>query len=121
MKAKRVFHPQQALADARAGRLSRTALRRAISTAEELGDEVITEQLRKHVAGALEIAADPTPSYLRDRMARGIEQLAAMGELSTRARQLLRRHGVIETLNKLPATQLARKVTASCVPPVSRT
>lgn len=109
MKAKRVFHPQQILADARAGRLSRAALRKAIATAEDFGDEEVAEQLRKHAADAFFIAADATPLHLRNRLALGIRQLAAMGQPTTRARQMLRRDGVIETLNKMARTQLAEK------------
>lgn len=109
MKAKRVFHPQQILADARAGRLPRAALRKAIATAEDFGNDEVAEQLRKHAAGALFIAADATPIYLRDRMALGIQQLAAMGQPSARAKQLLRQHGIIETLNRMARTSLAEK------------
>ena len=50
MKAKRVFRPQDVLAEARAGKLTRAALRRAIETAEEFGNEEAAQQLRAYLA-----------------------------------------------------------------------
>ena len=50
MKAKRVFRPQEVLAAAHAGKLNRAALRQAIETAEEFGNEAIAQQLRACLA-----------------------------------------------------------------------
>jgi len=46
MKAHRVFRPNDILAEARAGKLTRSALDRAIETAEEFGNEEVARQLR---------------------------------------------------------------------------
>ena len=50
MKAKRVFRPQEVLVAARAGKLTREALRRAIETAEEFGNEEVAQQLKAYLA-----------------------------------------------------------------------
>ena len=50
MKVKRVFRPQEVLVAARAGKLTRAALRRAIETAEEFGNEEAAQELRAHLA-----------------------------------------------------------------------
>lgn len=50
MKAKRVFRPQEVLAAAQAGKLTRAALRQAIATAEEFGNQEVAQQLRAYLA-----------------------------------------------------------------------
>lgn len=49
MKAKRVFRPREVLAAARAGKLTRTALRRALEMAEEFGNEETAQHLRAYL------------------------------------------------------------------------
>ena len=49
MKARRVFRPQEVIVAARAGKLTRAALRRAIETAEEFGNEEAAQQLRTYL------------------------------------------------------------------------
>lgn len=76
MKAKRVFHPHGVLADTQSGRSGGPALRR------------------------VGIARDATPRYLKERLARGIGVLGVLGDPCNYIKRMLRRWGVIETINR---------------------
>lgn len=109
MKAKRTFRPQEALADARAGRLTGAALRKAIATAEEFGNVQVAEQLKLYAVQPSSFAGDAAPPEVRERVAQGISALMAMGEPLSRTKQMLRRHGVIGTINRIAQNPAATK------------
>lgn len=101
MKAKRTFKPQQVLAEARAGRLTGAGLRKAIVVAEEFGNVQVAEQLRLCVVQSSSFAGDAAPLEVRERVAQGVSALIAMGEPLSGSKPMLRRRGVIETLNRI--------------------
>lgn len=109
MRAKRTFKPQEVLAEARAGRLTGAALRKAIATAEEFGNTQVAEQLKLCVVQSSAFAGDAAPLAVRERAAQGISALTAMGEPLSRTKQMLRRHGVIETINRIAKYPTATK------------
>lgn len=101
MKARRTFNPQAVLADAKSGQLTGAALQRAIKIAEEFGNVQAADQLRLYVVSSKAFAGDAAPQEVRDRVAMGVSALTAMGEPLSRTKQMLRRHGVIGTLNRI--------------------
>lgn len=100
MKARRIFHPQKALADALAGRLKGAALRKAVALAKEFGNSEAAKQLKLCDIEASSFASDAAPRYLRERVAQGIRALAALGEPCKPTKRMMRRHGVIETIER---------------------
>jgi len=60
----------------------------------------VAEQLLLCAVEASSFASDAAPRYLRERMARGIRALAALGEPCNPTKRMLRRHGVIETIER---------------------
>ena len=100
-KSTRTFSAAAALAAARAGTLTGAALRRTIKTAEDFGLSEVVRELRFCTVTAASFASDSAPPELRDRIARGMSALAAMGHSLSRTRQMLNKHGVIETLNRI--------------------
>jgi len=101
VKAIRTFNSEVALRDAKAGRLRGVELRKAIILAEEFGKTAIANELRLYLVEATSFAGDDAPLEVRERVAQGISALTAMGNSLARTKQMLRKHGVIETLNRI--------------------
>ena len=100
MSARR-FDPQAALASAKAGNLTGAALRKAIQTAEEFGMQDIARQLQLCVVSPVSFAGDAAPPEIRERVAQGISWLSGQGQSLSRTKQMLKKHGVIETINRI--------------------
>ena len=109
MKSKRTFNPQTALSDAKAGRLRGAELRKAIKLADLFGKEVVANELRLYLVESGSFAGDEAPLEVRERVAQGISALTAMGNTLSRTRQMLKNHGVIETLNRIARYPAATK------------
>jgi len=101
IKKGRTFDWATLLADARSGRLTGADLRKAISTAEDFGNKAVAEQLKLCAVQSSSFAGDGAPAEVRDRVAKGVNALKVMGEPLSRTTQMLKRHGVIETLNRI--------------------
>lgn len=101
MKPPRKFDPKAALAAARSGELKGAALRKDINTAEEFGLNDVVRELQLYLVEATSFAGDAAPEDIRVRAAQGISALTAMGNPLTRTRQMLKRHGLIETINRI--------------------
>jgi len=101
MKAGRKVNLSAALEEAKAGRLQGAELRKIIKTAEEFGKGSIANELRLYLVASGSFAGDAAPPHIRERVAQGISALTAMGEPLSRTKQMLKRHGVIETLNRI--------------------
>jgi hypothetical protein len=101
MKSRRVINAANLLDDARAGILKGAPLRRAITTCEEFGNKSVAAELRLYLVSSHSFAGDDAPEEIRDRVAKGISALVARGRTLTRTRQMLQRHGVIETINRI--------------------
>jgi hypothetical protein len=100
---------QAALDEAKAGRLRGAELRKVIKTAEELGKTAIAKELKLYLVESASFAGDAAPAEVRDRVAQGISALTILGEPLSRTKQMLRRHGVIETLNRIARYPAATK------------
>jgi len=109
VKKKRSFNPAEVLAKARAGELTNTELRKAIKIAEEFGRTDVANELKLHGVQAASFAGDSAPAEVRERVAKGVSALKAMGEPLSRTTQMLKRHGVIETLNRIAKYPAATK------------
>jgi hypothetical protein len=95
------FNSAAAVADAKAGRLTGADLRKAIKRAEDLGKTEVAAELRLYTVQAFSFAGDAAPEEVRDRVAKGVSALKAMGHSLSRTTPMLKRHGVIETLNRI--------------------
>ena len=109
MKPKRVFNGDVALAEAKAGRLRGKELRKSIKIAEEFGKSAVANELKLFLVESTSFAGDAAPIEVRERVAQGISALATMGNSLTRTRQMLKNHGVIETLNRIARYPAATK------------
>ncbi len=109
MKSKRVFNGDATLAEAKAGRLRGKELRKAIRLAEEFGKTVVANELKLFLIEPTSFAGDEAPLEVRERVAQGISALSAMGNSLTRTRQMLKNHGVVETLNRIARYPAATK------------
>lgn len=101
MKAKRSFNPQAALLAAKNGELAGAELRKAIERSEEFGLRDIARELTLYTVSPASFAGDEAPQAIRERVAQGISALNAMGHSLSRTRQMLKRHGVLETINRI--------------------
>jgi len=109
MKSKRVFNGDATLAEAKAGRLRGKELRKAIKLAEEFGKSAVANELKLFLVESTSFAGDEAPIEVRERVAQGISALTAMGNSLTRTRQMLKNHGVVETLNRIARYPAATK------------
>lgn len=101
MKSKRTFDPGAVLRTAKEGTLKGSELRKAIKTAEELGLADVARELQLYIVQPASFAGDAAPEEIRARIARGISALSSMGNSLSRTRQMLKKHGVIETINRI--------------------
>lgn len=102
MKARgRVFDAKACIEAARSGRLSGRELRNAIKLAQEFGNRIAAEELNRYLVSPWSFFGDDAPPEIRARVAQGISALIARGEPLSRTRQMLKKHGVIETLNRI--------------------
>jgi hypothetical protein len=101
MKLKRVFNANEAIVEAKAGRLKGKELRKTIKLAEEFGKTEVANELKLFLVESSSFAGDDAHSEVRERVAKGISALTAMGNSLVRTRQMLKTHGVIETLNRI--------------------
>ena len=109
MKARRTLNLTAALDAAKAGELRGADLRKTIKAAEELGKTAIAKELRLYLVDSAGFAGDAAPPHIRERVAQGISALTAMGEPLSRTKQMLKRHGVIQTLNRIASLPNATK------------
>lgn len=109
MKAKRTFNMEEAIVNAKAGHLCGAELRKTIKLAEEFGKTAVANELRLFLVEATSFAGDEAPLEVRERVAQGISALTAMGNSLARTKQMLKRHGVIETLNRIAKYPAATK------------
>lgn len=109
MKAKRTFNFEAAIRDAKAGHLLGADLRKVIKLAEEFGKTDAANELKLYLVESTSFAGDDAPPEVRERVAKGISALMAMGNSLTRTKQMLKRHGVIETMNRIAKYPTATK------------
>jgi hypothetical protein len=109
MKAHRTLNLSAALEAAKAGRLKGSELRKTIKAADELGKAAIANELRLFLVESASFAGDAAPAHIRNRVAQGISALTGMGEPLSRTKQMLKRHGVIETINRIARYPAATK------------
>jgi len=101
MKAAKTFDSRKTLEGAKAGQLKGAELRKAIARADDLGLKVLVGELKFFLVSADAFAGDDAPEDVRERVAKGMSALTAMGHTLSRTRQMLKRNGVIETLNRI--------------------
>jgi len=108
MKPKsKVFDPRAVLEAAKAGRLKGAELRKAIKRADELGMKAVVQALQLYLVSPEAFAGDAAPQEVRDRVAQGVSALNAMGHSLSRTIPMFKKHGVIETLNRLASKTVA--------------
>lgn len=98
---KRTFNPDEAISEAKAGNLRGADLRKAIKLAEDFGKTDAAIELKLYLLDSTSFAGDSAPREVRERAAQGISALTAMGHPLTRTKQMLKKHGVIETINRI--------------------
>ena len=95
------FDASAVLKSGRCGELKGPGLRKAIQKAQNFGLKAVADELAKFVVDPASFAGDAAPPEVRERIARGIAALKAMGHPLTRTVQMIQRHGVIETVNRI--------------------
>ena len=75
MKSRRIFNVQDALEEAREGRLTGADLRRAILICEEFGNKPAADELQLHVVSPSGFAGDAAPADVRKRVAKAMSFL----------------------------------------------
>lgn len=109
MAANKSFIAKQVLEDAKAGTLKGAALRKAIKRAEDLGLAAVAKDLRLYLVSVESFAGDAAPADVRERAAQGVSALVAMGHPLSRTRQMFKKYGVIETINRIARYPAASK------------
>jgi len=107
MSTKRTFDLTAVLDEAKAGKLRGSALRKTIKLAEDFGKTDAADELRLYLVDPTGFAGDNAPPEVRERVAQGISALTAMGNTLGRTRPMLKKYGVIGTLNRIAANQAA--------------
>jgi hypothetical protein len=101
MSVKKPFNAKRVVEEARSGNLKGSELRKAIKRAEDMGLTQVAAELKLFLVSADSFAGDAAPAEVRDRVAQGVSALSAMGHSLSRTKQMFKRHGVIETINRI--------------------
>jgi len=99
--ATKSFNAKAIIELADAGKLTNAEIRKAIKRADELGLRDVVSKLQTKLVQPESFADDNTPDDLRDRVAKGVSALKTLGYHPNRTEQMLRKHGIIETLNRI--------------------
>ncbi len=97
----RKFNFSALLVQAQQGQIEAKELKKLIKAAIDFGFTGVAEQLQLHVYQSVNIAPDQAPAEVLERVAQGISFLNARGIPLTRTKQMLKRHGVIETIHRI--------------------
>ncbi len=97
------------LAQAQQGQLEVKELKKVIKAAQDFGFTVIAGQFQMYVYQPANIAPDHAPAEVLARVAQGISYLNAHRIPLTRTKQMLKRHGVIETIHRITSDAIPSK------------
>jgi len=100
-RKQKTFDVSAVLKSARSGELKGPGLRKAIQTAQNFGLKAVADELAMYVVDPASFAGDAAPPEVRERIARGVAALKAMGHPLTRTMQMHKTLGVIETVNRV--------------------
>jgi hypothetical protein len=95
------FNLRQAIADAKSGKLRGAELRRAIKKAEDLGKTSEANELKLQLVDPYTFKADGAPADVCERVAKGVSYLRVHGRSLSRTTQMLKKHGVIGTIERV--------------------
>jgi hypothetical protein len=100
---KQPFNTKAILASVRAGTLYGAPLRKAIERAEEMGLSEVARELRRHIIGRdIFNLDDPAPREMQERVRIGLSIYQGItGQYAGRTIPMFKKHGVIETQNRL--------------------
>jgi len=101
VKTSRAFNFESMLVAAQSGELTGAALKKAIKLAQDFGKSEISRKMQLCVVQSSSFAGDAAPEEVRARVAQGISALNGMGHTLSRTKQMIGRHGVIETMNRI--------------------
>ena|SRR5579859_4859990 len=101
MRAAKTFDSRKILEAAKSGLLKGAELRKAITRADDLGLKALVGELTFFLVSADAFAGDNAPNEVRERVAKGLSVLTGMGRTLSKTRQMLKKNGVIETLNRI--------------------
>ena len=97
----RKYNFGQLLVQAKQGLIEKAELKKLIKAAQEFGFKSIAEQFQLLTYQPTSIAPDHAPAEVLARVAQGVSFLNARRIPLTRTKQMLKRHGVIETIHRI--------------------
>lgn len=97
----RKYNFGQLLVQAQQRAIEKNELKKLIKAAQDFGFGSVAEQFQLHLYQTAQIASDNAPAEVLERVAQGISYLNAQSIPLTRTKQMLKRHGVIETINRI--------------------
>ncbi|MBU3587752.1 hypothetical protein ICN30_07890 [Polynucleobacter sp. 31A-FELB] len=100
MKARK-YNFGNLLTQAQRGEIDKKDLKKIIKAAQDFGFSSIAEQFQLYVYQPADIAPDHAPAEVLERVAQGISYLNVQRIPLTRTKQMLKRHGVIETIHRI--------------------
>lgn len=105
----RKFNFSVLLDQAKQGQIETKELKKLIKAAVDFGFTSVAEQLQLYIYQPTSIAPDHAPSEVLERVAQGISFLNAQRIPLTRTKQMLKRHGVIETIARISSDKKPSK------------
>ena len=99
----RKFNFVQILENARQGLYTKAQIKKLMKAADEFGMSSVVRDLSLYLTPASEFAGDSAPEAIKERVAKGVSYLNAQGHSLSRTKQMLKRHGIIESINRVGA------------------
>lgn len=99
----RKFNFVQILENARQGLYTKAQIKKFMKAADEFGMNSVVRDLSLHLMPITEFAGDSAPEVIKERVAKGVSYLNAQGHSLSRTKQMLKRHGIIESINRVGA------------------
>lgn len=99
----RKFNFSSILENAKEGLYTKAELKKFMKAADEFGKPFVARELSLYLIPVTYFAGDSAPDAIKERVSKGMSYLNAQGHTLSRTKQMIKRHGIIETINRLGA------------------
>lgn len=91
------------LENAKQGLYTRAQIKQFMKAADEFNLSSVVRDLSMYLVPMSAFAGDSAPEAIKERVAKGMGYLNAQGHSLSRTKQMLKRHGIIESINRVGA------------------
>ncbi len=91
------------LENAKFGLYTKSQIKKFMKIADDFNLPSVVRDLSFYLVPKIEFSVDGAPDAIKERVAKGIGYLNGQGHTLSRTKQMLKRHGIIESINRVGA------------------